>query len=221
MTESNTIIVLCNHCGNKTSHTLLASHSATFLYEQSGEERWYEPFEFYLYSCGTCQGVLLLGDFSCHLYPGMSRADYPRLYPVGASLLPPSYMMSPSHPVPQRVLQVYEEIWPLRHTAPNAFAGQIRRALEYICQEQNAEGDTLFRKLNDLTGKGILPATLAGMTTLIREGGNIGVHASEEDIDTWDAELIDALFRVVVEYVYIAPAKMKRLEERLKRRSSP
>jgi hypothetical protein len=108
----------------------------------------------------------------------------------------------------------------LRRTAPNAFAGQIRRALEYVCQDQNAAGRTLFHQLEDLANRGLLPAALAETTAILRKAGNIGVHADEEDIDVWDAELIDELFRLVIEYVYIAPAKTKRLQTRMRDRAT-
>jgi hypothetical protein len=50
---------------------------------------------------------------------------------------------------------------------------------------------------------------------LLRRVGNIGAHAMEEDVSIWDAELVDDFFRSVVEYVYIAPAKIRRMQERL------
>ena len=123
--------------------------------------------------------------------------------------------MDRSQPVPPQILRIYEEVWPLRRSAPNAFAGQIRRALEYVCQDQNAVGRTLFDQLEDLSRRGLLPEKLAETATLIREAGNIGVHADKRAIDVWDAELIDELFRLVIDYVYIAPAKITRLQQRL------
>lgn len=107
------------------------------------------------------------------------------------------------------------KLWLIRHSAPNAFAGQIRRALEYLCQDQQASGKDLYTKLADLVSKGVLPTTLVDMTDLIRKVGNTGVHASDEEATMWDAELIDEIFRAIVEYVYIAPQKVARLRQRL------
>ena len=44
----------------------------------------------------------------------------------------------------------------------------------------------------------------------------MGAHAAQEELSVWDAELIDDFFRSIVDYVYIAPARIKRMEHRLK-----
>jgi hypothetical protein len=44
----------------------------------------------------------------------------------------------------------------------------------------------------------------------------MGAHAGDADLTVWDAELIDDFFRSVLEYVYVAPAKIRRMETRLK-----
>ena len=41
------------------------------------------------------------------------------------------------------------------------------------------------------------------------------MQAGNEDLDFWDAELLDDLFRSIVEYVYITPSKIERFKERL------
>jgi hypothetical protein len=66
-------------------------------------------------------------------------------------------MLSPSAPIPERIVALYEEIWPLRHRTPAAFVGQTRRLLEYICSDQKAAGKTLFDKLQNLVSAGIFP----------------------------------------------------------------
>jgi len=119
--------------------------------------------------------------------------------------------------VPERILKLYEEIWPLRHLAPNAFASQIRRALEFICRDQKAQGNNLFQQLKDLVARGTFPGYFAEITDLMRHIGNLSAHAGDEDIDFWDAELLDDFFRSIVEYVYIAPLKIQRLKDRISR----
>jgi len=107
-------------------------------------------------------------------------------------------------------------MWHLRHTAPGAFANQIRRALEFICGSENAKGSNLFEQLRDLAQRGVLPTGLIDVAALIRQVGNIGSHASTKEISRWDAELLDSLFRMILEYVYIGPARLDRLKARMK-----
>ena len=210
-----TPILTCFHCGNDTPHKLLLRHTASLLYEQIESEKYYEPFLFLIYKCGTCQGLSLVGAFE-HEFD-MSRGDkaLPRLYPVGSQLVPPSHMLRQKKPVPDKLLQIYQEAWPLRKKSPSAFVNQIRRALEFICHQKNARGETLSEKLVDLSAKEIFPSNLTAMSDLIRRVGNIGSHADESEVDIWDAELVDDFFRAVVEYVYIAPEKIERLKQRI------
>ena len=208
----------CYSCGNETHHKLVFTHTATLLYEQIYENIYYEPFEYFVYSCGVCEGLLILGGFHHELVGDIS--DYQRLYPKGPSLVPPPHLLGKEFEVPEKLIQVYEKAWPLRINNPEAFTNQVRRALEYICVDQGANGSNLFRKLQDLSGKGIFPETVADLASQIRIIGNIGSHASETEIDIWDAILIDELFRTIIDYVYIAPSKLERLKERFSSRNT-
>lgn len=190
------------------------------LFDELEAGKIYQPFTWIGYACSTCGGLNIFGAFF-----GMDaepeELERTRLHPRGADLLPPSHMMSPNQPVPPRVLAEYQEIWPLRHRVPTAFIGQVRRLLEFVCTEQGATGRDLFVKLQDLTTKGVLPGYFAQITGLLRRVGNMGAHAGEAELSLWDAELIDDFFRSVIEYVYIAPAKIRRMEVRLKVHEQP
>jgi Domain of unknown function (DUF4145) len=176
----------------------------------------FNPYTWIGYACGTCGGLSLYGAFF-DLDIGSESIAEAKLHPRGADILPPPHMMSPNQPVPGRVLSLYVEAWPLRHKAPSAFVGQIRRLLEFVRTEQSATGRNLFEQLTDLSTKGVFPGYFTKITDLLRKVGNMGAHAGEEDLSVWDAELIDDFFRSVIEYIYIAPAKIRRMETRLER----
>ena len=72
----------------------------------------------------------------------------------------------------------------------------------------------------DLAQSGSLPGALGDMATVIRKVGNIASHADGEDVDRWDAELVDALFRSLVDGLYVAPAKVARMRERIASRDA-
>ena len=138
-----------------------------------------------------------------------------RLYPKGPEITPPEHTISPEDPVPASVRQTYADAWPLRHLNPAAFANQIRRCLEFVCDDKGSSGSTLDNKLRDLATRALLPLELADVAHLLREVGNIGSHASAREIDIWDAELIDELFCLIIRYVYLGPAHVRRMRERL------
>jgi len=83
--------------------------------------------------------------------------------------------------VPERIRDIYDEASRIEHTAPNAFAGQIRRALEAICSERGATKGTLVENIQELANRGEIPKTLVEASDLLRLIGNIGVHASDRN----------------------------------------
>lgn len=215
MAGNTSELLVCYHCGNTVTHQKVGSHHAQHLYEHMEGQRFNEDFDYELYQGSTCQGLSIYGDFAA--YPRHKNVASRRIYPRGSELLPEGHMLASADCVPQRIRQLYEEIWPLRLIAPNAFAGQVRRALEFICRDQKAEGGTLFQQLENLVARGTFPGYFAEITDLMRHVGNLGAHAGEKDVDFWDAELLDDFFRSVVEYVYIAPSKIERLKQRISR----
>jgi len=207
------MIRLCPHCNNVTPHELIVDRSVSRLYDEieTGEgesQKIFENFVYLFLQCSTCQDCSLVGGFNMEL--PQSQSQFPVLYPASSDL---------GSSVPEKIAKVYSEASRIRFKAPNAYAGQIRKALEFLCRDQKATGDNLFKQLKSLVEKGIIPPTLAEMTTLIRLLGNLGVHAEEDDeVSIWDAQLIDDFFRSIIEYVYVAPSKIARLKLRIKRK---
>ena len=180
------------------------------------------PFRFVVLSCATCGGVNLVGGFIPDLPFVSGRPDdqipimeLPRLYPTGPDIVPPPHTVDVPNPVPKTVLDAYTKAWPLRHLAPGAFANQIRRALEFLCADQEAAGGNLHDQLKSLADRHIFPPEIVEVASLIRVLGNRGSHADSQEVDRYDAELVDELFRSILRYVYVGPAHARRLRVRL------
>lgn len=213
---NDTEILVCYHCGNRVPQKRVGYQRGQELFEHIDGARHAEDFDYILYECPTCQGVSIYGDFAA--YPRADSMERKRIYPQGCHLLPDDHKVASINCIPQRILKTYEEIWPLRHIAPNAFAGQVRRALEFICRDQSAQGRTLFDQLKDLVTRGTFPGYFSEVTDLMRQIGNLGAHAGDDEVDFWDAELLDDFFRSVVEYVYVVPSKIDRMKQRISKR---
>ena len=170
----------------------VAVHHGKKLFEQVEERKFFQGFDISIYRCPTCDGISVFADFT--KYPRYNSLAARRIYPLGAKLVPDINKVASKDCVPKHIQLLYEEIAPLKHIAPNSFAGQIRRALEFIAQEQNAKGQTLFEQLRDLTSRGAFPGHFSNITDLMRKVGNIGVHATDHEVDIWDAELLDDFF---------------------------
>lgn len=208
-------ILECSHCGNRTPHAREFEYEHSMFWDEL-DEKVYAPYTWLGYACGTCGGLNIYGAFF-NLDLQEEELEKAKLHPRGADMLPPPHTLSPNQPIPERVLRHYQEVWPLRHRAPAAFIGQVRRLMEAVCLHQGATGKDLFAKLQDLSAKGVFPGYFTQITDLLRKVGNMGAHAVEEDLSIWDAELIDDFFRSILDYVYIAPARIKRMENRLKK----
>jgi hypothetical protein len=215
---------LCSHCNNTCAYDVVFKATVEKLWEdgsvwmESDDDAWvkgewltdYEPYQYCVVQCTVCGHLSLLGEFDPL---GNSEIhELAQLYPTSAEL---------STAVPESIRKTYLEAATIRVRAPHAYAGQIRRALELVCKDKDATGHNLFQQIASLTRMGILPATLAEMTDLIRQIGNASVHSEGQRISVFTTDLIDDFFRAVVEYVYIAPSKIAELKRMLDHETEP
>jgi len=155
--------------------------------------------------CDACAQVVLYHRFA------PSTEDWP---PTPHDLLWPK-QRSLSDPVPERVRKIYEEASRIRDLAPNAFAVQVRRALEALCIDRGLPQGALGKRLEQLVARGELPAALAEMSDVLRLLGNVGAHADSLEVHRGHVYALDEFFRAIVEYVYVAPQKVREFRKQL------
>jgi hypothetical protein len=90
----------------------------------------------------------------------------------------------------------------------------VGRTLEEICNHEKAPGKVLAEKIESLAASGRLPQVLADMVTNLRLLRNLAAHANENDyeIKEEDVPIIRDFIDTVLEYLYIAPEKIKKAE---------
>lgn len=167
---------------------------------------------YFVATCGTCHQLLLYwkqGD------PTNEGPSGPLNYFSQAGLIWPEVAIS-EQAVPALVAAIYREAAVVKRLSANSFAVQIRRALEAVCSDRGASGHSLYEMLTELARRGDLPPVLAEMSDVLRLLGNIGAHASDRTVRPSQVDALDEFFRAVIEYVYIAPAKLCRFRETLK-----
>jgi hypothetical protein len=200
-------VLYCPHCGNRAPQRLI--HRQRYLerswYTATGEEDR-DPWSTFVVVCETCGHILLYENLADLLEDdefGKAELEYPKAGRLSAG-------------VPKTICEVYDEAARIRETAPNAFAVQIRRALEALCEDRAAKGRSLAEKLKDLSAKAEIPPVLAEMTDVLRLIGNVGAHGIGESVHPLQASAIDEFFKAVIEYVYVAPAKLRAFKEKMK-----
>ena len=200
----NDFIYICPHCGNKTVHEKIFHYEfVPTAYHADGKKDDHPGVDiaYEIWKCRTCNDISLvstiLGD------PEGYRLDYPKGAELDAS-------------VPETVADNYKEAKMVQINAPNAFAVLIRRALEAICDDRKVKKGGLKTRLDELASRGEIPDKLVKITTVLRELGNAGAHNTGQNVTVPLAWEMDEFFRVIIEYVYVAPAKLAEFEKRLK-----
>jgi hypothetical protein len=131
-------------------------------------------------------------------------------------LWPPSLTLPTE--APERVRQIYQEARVIMRHSPSSFVVQIRRALEAVANDKKAEGKTLLAKTEWLIHNGMLPDVFGEMTHASRMIGNLGAHDGEKDVDPQDMEVADEFFRAIIEYLYVASAKVSKVKALLQKK---
>ena len=199
-------VAFCPHCGHPSPQILaLTQKYQETLYATDGEILEGIDGVYYVSICETCNQLILYGAMGIGVRPERFTS---------AGLIWPK-LGSLHEAVPQRVQQIYQEAHTIRHVAPNAFAVQIRRGLEALCDDRGAKTGSLSKRLAELVSRGELPPVLGEMTEVLRLLGNLGAHAAAVDVHLGQIPALDDFFRAVVEYVYVAPAKVKAFREQL------
>lgn len=114
--------------------------------------------------------------------------------------------------LPARVRTRLESASRVKRIDPSMYAVAIRRVIEAVCNDEQAAGNDLFSKLDDLVSKGRIPAPLAESAHQLRQLGNLGAHDEEVEVDAADVPAIEALSDSILEYLYRAPATLKEVK---------
>lgn len=66
----------------------------------------------------------------------------------------------------------------------------------------------------------LFPQKIIDMGNIIRKVSKYGAHPKDENITATDADLLDDVFNLMLDYIYITPYKMKQLEEKFVKASN-
>lgn len=91
-----------------------------------------------------------------------------------------------------------------------------RSALQLALRDQKAEGKTLYKEIDDLAKKGILPPIMQEWSHNVRELGNDSAHPSPDQAPTSPKDARDILqfLDFLLEYLYTLPKKISDYQER-------
>lgn len=211
MTDSLRRVAYCPHCGNSAPQRLIHTqkYSVRAWSTEDGRETDPLPCATFVVECETCSELLLysdFGDYRGEKYFHNCALVYPKTGELHGA-------------VPEQIAYVYKEAHRIKEIAPNAFAVQIRRALEALCEDRGARSGNLQERVKKLAENGDIPPVLAEASDALRLLGNIGAHGIGESVHPLLAHAVDEFFRAIVEYVYVAPSKLQDFKNEMNRYS--
>ena len=202
-------VTFCPHCGNRAPQKLVYSNHfySNGFFDMEGNKTDNDlPAAYFIAECETCHEVLVyLAE--AHIPEKNRFLDSNLIWPD------PGFL---GQGVPSLIKEIYKEAMRIKNLAPNAFAVQVRRALEALCDDRGANKGTLYDRLKSLVEKNEIPPVLSEMSNILRLIGNIGAHATQQNVKAGHVRIIDEFFKAIIEYVYVAPQKVKQLKKQLK-----
>jgi Domain of unknown function (DUF4145) len=206
----------CNHCGNITVHLTqqIYNHKdddAIHYYMNEEKIDQTNEFAWFIQECMNCKGFLLkewrsyIDDIDDYYHD-----EYKILYPATKAV---------SDSLPSAVKKVFEKALNVKDE-PNSFAFLAGQTLESVCRHEQAQGESLYEKLNYLAQKDRIPKTLADMAHQVRLLRNLAVHDAENEVTEKDVPITLEFLEAILEYLYVAPAKIKAVQERLRKKTT-
>lgn len=125
-------------------------------------------------------------------------------------------MKAPLANLPKTIEKRYLAALKVQDAEPSAFAVLIGKTLEAVCNHEGVTGKMLGEKLHNLIDSERIPPTLAQMARQINQIRNLGAHDKEDDVTEEDVPIIRDFVEAILEYLYVAPAKIDAIQASLK-----
>lgn len=210
----------CGHCGKLAVFTIRGEGTQYgAVLDNSGNYDGQDITTWRILECEWCQKPTLEETVISYTFVadafniGMERqsSEITVLYPGAKTAKTP--LMN----LPETIEKKYMAALKVQAIEPSACAVLIGRTLEAVCNYEKATGKTLSDKLNNLVSSDRIPRTLAEMAHQLRQIRNFGAHDTEDEVTEEDVPIILEFLEAILEYLYVAPAKIAAVQARLKK----
>lgn len=209
-------ILTCYSCGNKGVMKHIGSFNKKEYvedYDEYGNEishQLIEDTEWILFECPVCHNPVLVSEYYCCGMPdGYSELtiEFPSLNV--------NYQR-----VPSAIKNAFTAAVRTKGIDRAICLLSLRRTLEMICKEKNAQGNNLQSKIKDLVDKKVLPEMMNDACWILRQLGNDAAHA--DDVEFTEQEIKECIefISVIINYLYSMPIRISRLKSNIEDRKN-
>lgn len=193
-------VFLCQHCGNENRMDLACENRVD---EENEDWQYFNLIR--VYRCTVClKATITETDFFSE--------DYYFGDIIPEEIIFPPNELSDEKIVPTDIIKAFKASQRVRHIDTHVYLISIRRTLELICNDNNASGNNLAKKIEDLANKGILPESLRIASDFTRILGNQGAHSTATVTKDVSLHLL-AFVKYIIEYIYVLPEKLSEVSK--------
>lgn len=204
----------CYHCGNTGLLTFVAQFNVDDIFIDKNEygqvvcEDYLGTLKWYFYKCPICEKPVLANQYDYNCGP-----------PNSIDLIYPTLGITPEG-IPPKIFQAYEAAVRTRGIDNAICLLSLRRALEMVCKDKNAEGKNLESKIDDLIEKKVLPEMMRDACWIVRQCGNEAAHADDVEFSKREADEAIEYVGSIITYLYSTPVKVADLRRRIEKRQA-
>lgn len=201
------IIQECRHCGNKTRLDICAKYS------QNGREEFCFDIDWLILKCCVCDEISFIKIYSDEDMQYLNENGEYDLVETFETIYP--IMTYESKNVPKMVHNAFSTALKAQHVDDALCLMGLRRTLEIICKDKQANGNNLVAMIKDLTSKSIFPNILNKASDILRILGNEAAHGDSIVYDWSIVKEMVNFTQIIIEYVYVIPYRIENIKKEI------
>lgn len=215
MDDIKSMVHTCFYCGNTGILNYIGQtrcNDEAIDYHKNGEIAHREILgyeDWVVFECPVCNKPVIVRQET------LSWADYT----YRPQIEYPSVAVPPDG-VPKEIYSAFESAIRTKGIDYSICLLSLRRVLEMVCKDKNADGGTLEAKIDDLVEKKIFPERINDACWIIRQMGNEAAHADDIKVYTYDIEQVIGYVATIIDYLYSLPYRVEKMKAKIEERKN-
>jgi hypothetical protein len=196
----------CPHCGSNAKF-----YPIFYTKVKSGDDQFgFIIDHHYICKCDYCEDVIYVKFWEVDFDPDWTF-QYETHYPIVSA--------TSDGNIPHIVDVSFREAGKCLNAAASiATLVMCRRTIEAVVKDQGSSNNSnLVSAIKDLVSKKTLPPSMGALADLVRVVGNIGAHATDQEIEYAQAREMYGLTKAMVESLYVTPHRVNSIRERIEK----